>query len=229
MKICIIPARGGSKRIKKKNVKIFCGKPIIAWSIELAKSSKIFDKIIVSTDDKKIANIAISHGAEVPFLRPKKLSDDYTQTVPVIAHAIKWISKNFSKPSYVCCIYATAPFLKKNDLKNGLKILIKSGSQYTFSATDYSYPIQRSFRINKRKIEMFYPMHYNSRSQDLEEAFHDAGQFYWGLTDAWLNEKPIISQNAKPIFIPRNRVVDIDTLEDWNVAEQMFRVFQSKK
>jgi len=226
MNICIIPARSGSKRIKNKNIKSFYGKPIIAWSIELAIASKIFDKIIVSTDDKKIANIAKRYGAEVPFLRPKKLSNDHTETVPVIAHAIEWISKNFIKPTYVCCVYATAPFLEKDDLKKGLKILIKSDSQYTFSATNYSYPIQRSFKINKKRIEMFYPKHYNSRSQDLEEAFHDAGQFYWGLTDAWLNDQPIIGQDSKPIFIPRNRVVDIDTLEDWSIAEKMFKASQ---
>ena len=230
MKLCVIPARGGSKRIKKKNIKNFCGKPIIAWSIQLAIASKYFDKIIVSTDDNEIADLARSYGADVPFVRPKILSNDYTGTVPVISHAIKWQIKHCQKPIYVCCIYATAPFVKLSDIKYGLKILKSSSSEYAFSATNYAYPIQRSFRIKKnKKIKMLYPEHYNSRSQDLEEVFHDAGQFYWGLTDAWLKNKPIVSENAIPIMIPRDQVHDIDTLEDWQIAEKMFRTFNRKK
>ena len=225
MKLCVIPARGGSKRIQKKNIKKFCGKPIIAWSIQLAITSKYFDKIIVSTDDDEIADLARRYGADVPFVRPKILSNDYTGTVPVISHAIKWQIKHYQKPTYVCCIYATAPFVKF-----GLKILKNSSSEYAFSATNFAYPIQRSFRIKKnKKIKMFYPEHYNSRSQDLEEAFHDAGQFYWGLTDSWLKNKPIVSENAIPIMIPRYRVHDIDTLEDWQIAERMFRITNKKK
>ena len=161
-------------------------------------------------------------------MRPKKLSDDYTGTVPVISHAIKWQIKHHLKPLYVCCIYATAPFIKSNDLKNGLKILKSSYSDYVFTATNYAYPIQRSFQIKKNKrLKMFYPKNYNSRSQDLEEAFHDAGQFYWGLTDAWLKNKPVISENATPLLIPRNRVQDIDTLENWQIAERMFKIINN--
>ena len=231
MNLCVIPARAGSKRIKKKNIKIFCGKPIIVWSIELAFASKCFDKIIVSTDDAEIADLAKNYGAEVPFIRPKSLSDDYTETVPVISHAIKWQIEHYQKPLYVCCIYATAPFIEKSDLQSGLKILKSSGSNYVFPATNFAYPIQRSFRLKKNKeIEMFYPKNYNSRSQDLEEAFHDAGQFYWGLTDAWLENKTIISDEASsPILIPRNRAMDIDTIEDWQIAERMFEVINKKK
>ena len=229
MKLCVIPARGGSKRIPKKNIKNFCGKPIIAWSIETAKESKCFDKIIVSTDDDQIANLAQRYGAEVPFMRPKELSDDYTATVPVISHAIEWQIKNDRKPKYVCCIYPTAPFIKTTDLQKGLKTLKESNSDYVFSATDYPYPIQRSFRINKdNTLEMFYPEHYNSRSQDLEEAFHDAGQFYWGLTDAWLDDRPIFSKKSSPTLISRKRVQDIDTPEDWQVAVSMFEAVNKK-
>ena len=229
MNLCVIIARAGSKRIKKKNIKLFFGKPIIAWSIETAIASKCFDKIIVSTDDSKIADLAKNYGADVPFLRPKTLSDDYTGTLPVISHAIKWQIKHHLNPLYVCCIYATAPFIKSSDLKNGLKILKSFRSDYVFPATNYSYPIQRSFKIKKNKrLKMFYPKHYNSRSQDLEEAFHDAGQFYWGLADAWLKNKPIISENAIPLLIPRNRVQDIDTPEDWKIAEKMFRLINNK-
>jgi len=230
MKLCVIPARGGSKRIKKKNIKNFCGKPIIGWSIEIALASKCFDKIIVSTDDKEIADLAKSYGAEVPFLRPKTLSDDYTETVNVISHAIKWQIENHKKPDYVCCIYATAPFIQLNDLHKGIEILESSNCEYVFSATNYAYPIQRSFKINKnKKLEMFFPKYLNFRSQDLERAFHDAGQFYWGLTNSWLENKPIINENAIPILIPQDRVLDIDTIEDWQMAEKMFRIINEKK
>jgi pseudaminic acid cytidylyltransferase len=230
MNLCVIPARGGSKRIPKKNIKNFCGKPIIVWSIEKAKASKCFDKIIVSTDDTEIANLAISYGADVPFMRPKTLSDDYTATVPVVSHAIKWQTDHDQKPNYVCCVYATAPFIALNDLKDSLKILRSSESDYVFSATNFAYPIQRSFKIKKNKrLEMFYPEHYNSRSQDLEEAFHDAGQFYWGLTDSWLENKPIIGKNSSPALIPRTRAIDIDTIEDWKIAETMFKAINKKQ
>jgi pseudaminic acid cytidylyltransferase len=231
MNLCVIPARGGSKRIPKKNIKFFCGKPIIVWSIELAILSKCFDKIIVSTDDTEIADLVKSYGVDVPFMRPKTLSDDYTGTIPVISHAVKWQIENCNEtPSNVCCVYATAPFIKSNDLQRGLKILKSSGSEYTFSATDYAYPIQRSFRIKKdKRLEMFHPEHINSRSQDLEEAFHDAGQFYWGLTDAWLENKPIMSRNSVPILIPRDQVQDIDTFEDWRIAESKFKISNSVK
>ena len=219
MNLCVIPARGGSKRIRKKNIKIFCGKPIIAWSIDQAFASKCFDKIIVSTDDAEIAELAKSYGADVPFIRSKKLSNDYTGTVPVISHAVKWQTKNFQKPLFVCCIYATAPFINLKDLKYGLKILKKFKSEYTFSATNYTYPIQRSFRIKKnKKIEMFYPKHYNSRSQDLEEAFHDAGQFYIAARKTWETRVDTF-KGGVPVVLDPCRVQDIDTEEDWAAAE----------
>ena len=229
MKLCVIPARAGSKRIPQKNIKFFCGKPIIAWSIELAKKSKCFDKIIVSTDNKEIADLAKNYGAEVPFMRPKKISDDYTGTVPVISHAIKWLTENYQKPIYVCCIYPTAPFIELNNLKDGLKILKSSSSDYVFPATNFDYPIQRSFRIKKNKRpQVFFKEYLNYRSQDLNEAFHDAGQFYWGLADTWIENKPIISENSFPILISRSRAVDIDTIEDWKIAEIMFKALKNK-
>ena len=222
MKLCVIPARGGSKRIPKKNIKNFCGKPIIAWSIETAKESKCFDKIIVSTDDGDIANLALRYGAEVPFMRPKELSDDFTATVPVISHAIKWQIKHNQKPNYVCCIYPTAPFIKTTDLQKSLKILKESNSDYVFSATNYPYPIQRSFRISKtNNIEMFYPEHYDSRSQDLEIFYHDAGQFYWAKTNAVLKNLNTFDVHSMPILVDRFRAIDIDTPEDWKFAELM--------
>ena len=225
MNICVIPARVGSKRIFKKNIKNFCGKPIIRWSIEKAKASKCFDKIIVSTDDKKIATIAKKYGAEVPFTRPKSLSDDYTPTTPVVSHAINWIVRNYKKPLYVCCIYPAAPFIKLCDLRNGLKILKKTKLNYVFPVTNFAYQIQRSFKIDtNNKLKMFFPKYYKYRSQDLDKAFHDAGQFYWGKTEAWLNNEKIYSKNSFPMQVPRSRVLDIDTVEDWKIAEKMYKI-----
>ncbi|MDA7733963.1 pseudaminic acid cytidylyltransferase [Candidatus Pelagibacter sp.] len=230
MNLCVIPARGGSKRIPKKNIKFFCGKPIILWSIEEAIKSKCFEKIIVSTDDEEIANLVKSHGIDVPFMRPKELSDDYTETIPVIAHAIRHQIKHNQSPSKVCCIYAAAPFIRANDLKLCFEKLDNCGAEFTFPATSYAYPIQRSFRINKnQRAEMFQPKHSNSRSQDLEEAYHDAGQFYWGKVNAWLENNSIINENASPILLPRYRVQDIDTPEDWQKAEIMFKAINENK
>lgn len=225
MNLCVIPARGGSKRIPRKNIKQFCGKPLIVWSIEKAIESECFDKIIVSTDDIEIANIAKKYGAEVPFIRPRELSDDYTSTTEVISHAIKFQIENSKRPSIVCCIYPTAPFVQTKDIKHGLEILKTSGVDYVFSVTTFAYPIHRSFRMTKdQKIEMFWPEYLNSRSQDLEEAWHDAGQFYWGITDAWLEKKSVIGKNSKPIRLPRYRVQDIDNYEDWERAEWLFKI-----
>jgi N-acylneuraminate cytidylyltransferase len=221
MKIAVIPARGGSKRIPQKNIKIFCGKPIIAWSIEAAKQSKCFDRVIVSTDDERIASIARQYGAEVPFIRPSKLSDDYTETSAVVSHAIEKL-KELKKPiDLVCCIYATAPFIRPNDLKDSLVKLQKLQSvDYCFSVTNYSFPIQRSIRITKDdRCEMLQPSMFNSRSQDLEAAYHDAGQFYWGRVEAWSQKKPLFSLHSTPYILPHYRVQDIDTLDDWKRAE----------
>lgn len=227
MKLAIIPARGGSKRIPRKNIKPFCGKPMIAWSIAAARESACFDRIIVSTDDTEIAELAWNVGAEAPFVRPAELSDDHTGTIPVIAHAIQWLRQHGDAPAVVCCIYATAPFLCTEDLCRGLELLERSCSDYAFSVTDYAFPIQRAIRITAaNRVEMFYPEHFNTRSQDLEEAWHDAGQFYWGRTEAWLSGRPIFSAGSVPVILPRHRVQDIDTPQDWERAERMFRVMR---
>ena len=225
MKIAVIPARGGSKRIPRKNIKLFCGKPMIAWSIEAARASGLFDHIVVSTDDDEIAEVAKAHGAEVPFMRPAALSDDHTGTSPVVAHAIEWYRVQGQMPDPVCCIYATAPFVIAADLQRGLQTLNDSGSDFAFSVTSYAFPIQRAIRLtNAGRIEMFQPGNFNIRSQDLEEAFHDAGQFYWGRTNAWLSGKMIFGPHASVVRLPRYRVQDIDTIEDWTRAEYLFRV-----
>jgi len=228
--ICVIPARGGSKRIPRKNIKIFCGKPVILWSIEEAIKSKCFEKIIVSTDDEEIANLAKNNGAEVPFVRPKELSNDYTETIPVIAHAIRHQTEYFQTPFNVCCIYAAAPFIRAVDLQLGFKKLENSSAAFIFPATSYAYPIQRSFRItDNERVEMLHTNYSNSRSQDLDETYHDAGQFYWGKVNAWLENNSIINKNASPILLPRYRVQDIDTLEDWHRAEIMFEIINKNK
>ena len=224
MKIAVIPARGGSKRIPRKNIKLFCGKPMIAWSIEAARASGLFDHIVVSTDDAEIAEVAKVHGAEIPFMRPAALSDDHTGTSPVVAHAIEWYRARGQMPDPVCCIYATAPFVIAEDLQRGLQTLNDSGSDFAFSVTSYAFPIQRAIRLtNAGRIEMFQPGNFNIRSQDLEEAFHDAGQFYWGRAEAWLSGKVIFGPHTAAVQLPRYRVQDIDIAEDWQTAEYLFR------
>lgn len=228
MKLAVIPARGGSKRIPRKNIKLFCGKPMIAWSIEAARLSGCFERIIVSTDDAEIAEVAMLHGAEVPFMRPAELSDDHTGTLPVIAHAVRWEQEQAFSPDWVCCIYATAPFVQAADLQRGLEVAIASAADYAFSVTSYAFPIQRAIRITPNKrVEMFSPEHFNTRSQDLEEAYHDAGQFYWGRSQAWLAEKPLFSEFTAPVILSRHRVQDIDTPEDWERAEWQFKAMQA--
>jgi pseudaminic acid cytidylyltransferase len=228
MKLAVIPARGGSKRIPRKNIKLFDGKPMIAWSIEVALKSGCFDRVLVSTDDLEIANVAKAHGAEVPFIRPKELSDDHTGITPVIAHAARWQSESGVSAMQVCCIYATAPFLQAKDLQQGLAELERSGADYAFGVTSYAFPIQRAIRITAdQRIEMFQPVHFNTRSQDLEEAWHDAGQFCWGKTSAWLTQTPVFSTHACPVHLPRYRVQDIDTPDDWTRAELMRRAWPS--
>lgn len=229
MKLAVIPARGGSKRIPRKNIKAFCGKPMIAWSIEAALQSGCFDQVIVSTDDQEIAEVARQYGASVPFMRPAKLSDDYTGTIPVIQQAIEWCRADGVDARQVCCLYATAPFVGPEDLRRGLDILEKTGSQYAFSVTSYAFPIQRAIRLTEAgRVEMFSPEHFNTRSQDLEESYHDAGQFYWGQASAWLGGKMIFSPESSAVLLPRHRVQDIDTPEDWVRAEWLYKAFQAE-
>jgi pseudaminic acid cytidylyltransferase len=227
MNIAIIPARGGSKRIPRKNIRMFCGKPMIAWSIAAAQRSNCFSQIIVSTDDGEIAEVAREYGATVPFMRPAALSDDHTGTVPVVRHAIEWFNARGELADRVCCLYATAPFVQVEDIQRGLANLDDTACDYSFAVTRYAFPIQRALRLNEQgKVEMFNPGYFNTRSQDLEEAFHDAGQFYWGRTQAWLEGRVIFGPNSLPVILPHHRVQDIDTPEDWIRAEWMFRAMQ---
>lgn len=230
MRIAVIPARGGSKRIPRKNIKPFCGKPMIAWSIEATKFSGLFERIIVSTDDAEIADVARKWGAEVPFMRPAELSNDYAATTEVIAHATQWVLDQGIDVEAACCIYATAPFVQIDDLKRGWDALNSGDWDYVFTVTDLAAPIFRSFKQTPEGgIEMFFPEHFATRSQDLPIALHDAGQFYWGRPAAWLEGKRIFERRSKPIVIPRWRVQDIDTQEDWERAEIVAPVIMGRQ
>ncbi|PJC86298.1 pseudaminic acid cytidylyltransferase [Vibrio sp. HA2012] len=223
MKVAIIPARGGSKRIPRKNIKLFHGKPMIAYSIDAALQSGCFDKVIVSTDDHEIAAVAREYGAEVPFIRPESISDDYATTMDVMQHAITWCEEQGWDIDIVCCLYATAPLVTSTDLVEGLQRLEKDNAEFVFSAATFSFPIQRAIKLSDTgAVSMFEPSKEQVRSQDLEEAYHDAGQFYWGRKAAFLERKSIFAPHSRVVLLPRSRVQDIDTLEDWEFAEALF-------
>ncbi|MDQ0820507.1 pseudaminic acid cytidylyltransferase [Arthrobacter sp. V4I6] len=225
MTTCVIPARGGSKRIPRKNIREFAGKPLVSWSIEAAQEAEIFDRVVVSTDDAEVADIAREAGAEVPFVRPREYSNDFAGTIPVIAHAIDALGV---KSGLVCCLYATAAFVQASDLIAGRDCLIASPeAEYSVAVTTFDFPIQRALKSHADgRLRLFSPEYENARSQDLEEAWHDAGQFYWGRARAWSEELPIFGSGAVPVALPRHRVQDIDTLEDWERAEWMFKAFK---
>ncbi len=228
MNVAVIPARGGSKRIPRKNIREFAGKPMIAHSIECAIKSNLFSRLIVSTDDEEVSEIARAFGAEVPFRRPKELSDDQATTNEVMAHSVRWLTGGGAAPSAVCCIYATAPFIRADDLKKGRAVLESGSWEYVFSATDYGFPVFRSFRkTGAGGLKMLFPEHLNTRSQDLPEIFHDAAQFYWGRPHAWLQSLQIFDIKSTIIPIPRWRVQDIDTEQDWIRAEAMMQYVAS--
>ena len=229
MQVAVIPARGGSKRIPGKNIKPFFGKPMIAWSILAAQQSGVFDRIIVSTDDEAIAQIAQQYGAQVPFMRPSALSDDYTGTLDVIAHATQWLIDQGCALQALCCLYATAPFVQPDDIRSGLDRLLGGPWQYAFSVTDFAAPIFRAFKTtDEGGVQMFFPEHFTTRSQDLPEAWHDAGQFYWGRPQAWLDKQPIFTPQAAAVPIPRWRVQDIDTPADWQRAQTLAPLIMPK-
>ena len=224
MNIAIIPARAGSKRIPGKNIKPFLGKPIIAYSIEAALQSGIFDKVIVSTDSEEIAEIAREYGAEVPFFRPKELCDDHTATAPVVTHAISWFMDNGINPDYVCCIYATAPFVAPEYLNQGYETISKNNCTTCYSITTFHFTIFRALRINKNgNTEMYWPEHELTRSQDFEEAYHDAGQFYWVNCKKFIKTQKLYADDSLPVILPRYLVQDIDTNEDWELAEYLYK------
>lgn len=227
--VAVIPARGGSKRIPRKNIKDFHGKPLIAYSIEAAIKSNLFDKVVVSTDDEEIAQISKKYGAIVPFFRPKELSDDFTGTGAVVNHAINFLKEQGESYDFVCTLYATAPFLDEKYLIESLEKLKNSTAKNAFSCTSMPFPIQRTFKITKNeRCEMFWPENFMKRSQDLEEAYQDAGQFYWTNLNIKSNEI-IFGKDSIPIVLPRYLVQDIDTIEDWIRAEYMYEAIKNSK
>lgn len=223
MKVAIIPARGGSKRIPGKNIKLFAGKPMIAWSIEAARQSELFNRIIVSTDSEEIAVVAREYGAETPFLRPIELADDFTPTAEVILHALAWIGEQGEVVDCACCLYATAPLVQPRFLREGFNLLCRSGAASVFTVTSFPASVHRALKIEEDgHLSMFWPEYELTRSQDLPEAYHDAGQFYWLNGQRFLAERKIYSHDARPVILPRYLVQDIDTLEDWTMAEAMY-------
>lgn len=224
MNIAIIPARGGSKRIPRKNIRPFCGKPMIGWAIEAVIRSGCCERVFVSTDDAEIAEIARAFGAEIPFMRPDDLSDDMTGTTDVIAHAVTWAEGQGMEPGLVTCAYATAPFLQATDLQAAHRAMEEGKWDYVFSATGFPAPIERAFRVSQAgAVGMDHPEHFLTRSQDLEPAFHDAGQFYVGTPDAWKEKRRLFDAGSSVIELPSWRVQDVDTQEDWRRAELMFK------
>jgi pseudaminic acid cytidylyltransferase len=225
MIFAIIPARGGSQRIKKKNIKKFYFKPILYWTIKVLKQSKLFSKIVLTTDDNQIKKTAEQLGFDYIISRPSNLADNYTPTKPVIEHAIRNLKKKF-KIKYACCVYPCNPFLNSLDLKKSFKILKKNKNNFVFPITEYTHPIQRAFKlVKKNKLIFFTKKHELKRTQDLVKSYHDVGQFYWGSVSNWLSKKKMHS-NGIGLPIPKWRVVDIDNLQDWKRAELLFKVLK---
>lgn len=220
MNVAIIPARDGSKRIKNKNIKPFFGKPIISYAINIAKESKIFDRIIVSTNSKEIKDIALQFGAEVPSLRPNNLSDDFTTTLDVISYEVK--NLNLKSDDIVCCIYPTTPLLNPMFLQNGLKNLKKNA--YCFSACAFNANPLRGFYIKNGKLQLFDKSFINSRTQDMETIYFDAGQFYFGYAKNFADKKSIFSEDSTLIILPEINVADINTQDDWEIAEIKYKI-----
>ena len=228
--LAIIPARGGSKRIPRKNIKNFLGKPIIAYSIEAALKSGLFSEIMVSTDDKEIAEVAQLYGADVPFMRTEKNADDFATTNDVIFEVLE--KYEFEGKSFLnsCCIYPTAPFVTADRLKKGFEILTNENRNSIFPIVEFAYPIWRAVRKeNDGKVNLVWPEYLNSRSQDLDKVYHDAGQWYWFKNQAFQKEKKIFTENTTSILLNPMEVQDIDYLSDWNIAELKYEYLQKFK
>lgn len=230
MNVAIIPARGGSKRIPRKNLRDFCGQPIVAYSVNTAIKSNLFDHVVVSTDDPDIAQLALALGAEVPFVRPVELANDHASTLSVMQHAARACRASGWQVKNLCCLYATAPFVEVADLRAGLQLLDPPDQedlvQYAFAATSFGFPVQRAIRLNSfGAVQPVWPENIPKRSQDLEPLFHDAGQFYWGRASAFEGMLPVFAPHSRALLIPSHRVQDIDTDEDWIRAEWLYRAW----
>lgn len=227
--IAIIPARGGSKRIPRKNIKNFLGRPIISYSIEAALNSGLFSEVMVSTDDEEIKEVSLKYGASVPFMRSEKNSNDFATTADVLIETLSEYAKKSIEFDYLCCIYPTAPFVTPEKLISAFSLLEEKKADTVFPAVKFSYPIFRSLKIDEQgKVAMFWPENLNARSQDLPAAYHDAGQFYWAKADAFLENKKMFTDNSFPIIMDEREVQDIDNEEDWNLAEVKYKLLLQK-
>jgi N-acylneuraminate cytidylyltransferase len=227
--VAIIPARGGSKRIPKKNIKAFCGKPMIGWPIDALRASDLVSDVIVSTDSEEIKEVAEAYGARVPFVRPAALADDFTGTADVTKHAAQWYCDNVGKPDLFLTVYPTAVFLSADDLGKAVDRMTETNAEIVFSAAEFPFPIQRAvFLDGDDRALMFQPEHYYTRSQDLPKAYQDAGQFYLARAETALLAKPTFGPHTTMLVLPRHRVVDIDTMEDFEIAERLFRCSRSQ-
>ena len=227
MKVAIIPARGGSKRIPKKNIKLFAGKPMIAYAIQAALDSDCFDRVIVSTDSEEIARIAREYGAETPFMRPAEVSGDHASSAAVLSHALSWFREHDTFPRLMCNIYPTAVFVQPKYLREGLETIEKQRVAAVISVTTFAFPILRSFKLTAEgHLAMNWPEHELTRSQDLPEGYHSAGQFAWLDCTKFENEPRFYTADAMPVVLPRHLVQDIDTPEDWKTAEHMYRAMK---
>lgn len=227
--LCIIPARGGSKRIPRKNIRSFKGKPIIAYSIEAALKSGLFEEVMVSTDDAEIAEIAEKYGADIPFLRSEKNADDFATTVDVLLEVLERYKELGAEFDKVCCVYPTAPFVTEAKLKQAFEKLSSENLDAVFPVVQFSYPITRALKMQGNKLKFFFPEFENSRSQDLEKAYHDAGQFYFINSRTLINTNAIITENTGGITISEMEAQDIDTETDWKLAELKYELVQSPK
>lgn len=223
--LCIITARGGSKRIPKKNIKNFCGKPILAYSVEAALGSGLFEEVMVSTDSQEIAEIAEKYGAEVPFFRSEKNSDDYASTADVLYEVLMEYEKKGRTFDYFCCIYPTAPFITASKLRQAKYLLIEKNADSVLPVVKFSFPPQRGLEIQNEKVQVAYPEFFHSRSQDLKPIYHDCGQFYFLKTSIFMQSKKLITDNTIPIFFQETEVQDIDSEEDWEIAEIKYERF----
>lgn len=222
--VAIITARGGSKRIPRKNIKDFLGKPIIAYSIFAAIESGCFEEVMVSTDDHEIADVARNFGAEIPFLRSDETSNDFATTADVLFEVLNDYNRMGKSFDYACCIYPTAPFVTPEKLKQGNELLLNTGSESVFPVARFGYPIQRAVQIENNHLSMIWPEHMNSRSQDLQPAYHDTGQFYWFAVAPFMRSKKLFTDHSAPIIVPETEVQDIDNEDDWKIAEMKYRL-----
>lgn len=228
MNIAVIPARGGSKRIPRKNIRDFLGKPIIAYSIEAALGAGVFDEVMVSTDDVEILEISKNYGASVPFIRNEKLSDDMTGTAPVLLDALDKYEKNGKHFSHICCLYPCAPFATSERLREAMCLLKETDADSVVPVAKLQYPIQKYLTIRNGELKMLQPEFYNYRNQDLEPAYYDAAQFYCAKVDSLRREERLLCERTLPMMLPESEIQDIDTEEDWVAAEIKYRIIMER-